>query len=139
VTDVFFVHDHVVIFWYPWQYVPTVDCMAETHCACGLVGFVLGDLLSSWPQALLLGLALLDSSGFALKTHCTHGLGFAMGNLLCSWPWALPLGLALLVASGFALGTHFAQGPGFTLGTRQNFPHYLDQILSTHIHSSLIK
>ncbi len=77
ICDILFhVHDCVVIFWYPRQYVPTVDCVAGTCCASGL-GFALGDSLRLWPQALPLGLASLVALGFALGTCFAHGLGLA--------------------------------------------------------------
>ncbi len=34
VTAVFYVHDHVVIFWYPRQNIPIMDCMATGVVAC---------------------------------------------------------------------------------------------------------
>jgi hypothetical protein len=55
---IFYVHNRVVIFWYPQQYVPTKDCVAGTSCARGL-GLCPRDLLCSWPWLCLEGLTLL--------------------------------------------------------------------------------
>ncbi len=50
--SLFYVHYRMIIFWYPRQYVPTVDCVAGTR------------YLSSWPQALhLLPANILGFSG----------------------------------------------------------------------------
>ncbi len=127
--SLFYVHDCVVIFWYPQQYVPILDCMVGTHCARGL-GLCLRDLLHSWPLALPSGLAVLVTSVFLFGTYFV-GLVLLVAS-------GLPLGLASLVALSFALGTRFAHGLIFALETRQNHRHYLDHFLST-LHSSLIK
>ncbi len=82
--SLFYVHDRAVIFWYPRQYAPTVDCMAGTCCACGL-GFCPWYSLRSWLWLCLGGLTVLVAPGFVHGTPFTHGLGIHPQDLLCSW------------------------------------------------------
>ena len=66
--------DRVVSFWYPWQYVPTME------------------------------LAALLALGFVLGTCCAHGLGLPPRDSLRLRPGALPLRLTVLLALALPLG-----------------------------------